>query len=189
MIHDIGRDLEESLQTLGVPFKVVDGPEDTSTATYARERIVIEHDLDAGDRYVAVKSQHGNPKQHRGCQQGVKITIHAQSPKVGAMLFEHRRRAAEVRDAVVCALDEIAKARHNNWDPTGGRFVEPTDLEQSARPGGATYELKFWFDRGISKRTWNGDVRPTASVGPGGIVITSTDSISTNGSGSSETAC
>lgn len=164
MIHEIGVELGAQLKTRGVPFAVVDGPEQTVTTTGARERIVIEHDEKAGDRFTAPFSQRPNPSHRKTRGIGAKITIYAQSAKAGAMPFEHRRRAEEVLDHVIVCMDHVAGVRKNAWTATGGAFVQPADLAKSEKISGAVYELRFTFDRAVMDRTWAGDAKPEAAI-------------------------
>lgn len=168
MIHDIGQALQAKLREAG--FKsalVVDGPESTETATWGRERIVIEHD-DGGDRFSHVRSQRRNPDHVATREVGAKIRVYAQSTKQGAQDWEHRRRAEKIVDQIVVALGKIAADEtpiYNVWEPTSGRFFTPADLEISARKGGAAYELGVTFARAVMVKTWAGDIAEEVTVG------------------------
>lgn len=177
MIHEIGVELSAKLKARGCPLPVVDGPERTGTSTGSRERIVIEYDENAGDRFGAVRSQRQNPKHRFTRAQGAKITIYAQSGAAGALEFEHRRRASHVLDLVLVAMDEVAIARTNAWAPTGGKFFTPVDMAMSEVIAGAAYELTFTFDRAVFTQTWAGDVQPQTTLGPDGVSITNTTNV------------
>lgn len=170
MIHEIGVELAARLVVSGTPFPVVDGPESTKTATWGRERIVIERS--GGDSFSAARSQHINPKHRRTRNIGGKITIYAQSPLSGATNFEHERRAEAVLDQVLVALDYVAAVRKNSWTPTGGEFVAPEDIKDSERRGGAVYELRFTFERAVMARTWANANRPEFTFGAGTLSST-----------------
>lgn len=163
MIHEIGKELDARLKSRGVPLRVVDGPERGKPTTGARERIVIEHDTKAKDVFGPARSQRPNGKHVATRRMACKITVYAQSGVAGGKDFEHRRRAESVVDQIVVGLHEVAKARKNEWTPTGGAFVEAEDLKGSEVIAGAVYELTFLFDRGVEERDWDGDLRPTAS--------------------------
>lgn len=167
MIHEIGIELQAHLRARGCPFAVVDR-ESMKTSSWARERVVIEHDED-GDSFSNVVSQHKNPKHRMTRRIGAKLTIYAQSSKSGALEFEHRRRAEHVLDLVLGAMVEVAVARKNAWAPTRGRFVQPVDLEDSEKFGGVVYELAFTFDRAVHEQTWAGDIQPEMTLGANGI--------------------
>lgn len=171
MLHEIGVELGAALAAQGCPLRVIDGPEPTKTTTYARERIVIEHD-DA-DGFVPTQSQHRNPKIRMVRNVAAKVTIYAQSPAAGAMEWEHTRRAEHVLDLVLVALDYVVSVRKNRWTIKGGGFVRPDDLAKSDTQGGAVYALTFAVERGVYEQKWNGDVRPQVT----GVPITSTDRI------------
>lgn len=186
MLHEIGVELGFALAAQGCPLKVIDGPEPTKTTTFARERIVLEHD--DGDSFGPTRSQHRNPKFRMVRSVAAKITIHAQSAADGATAWEHRRRAEHVLDLVLVALEKVVVARKNGWTPKGGGFVRADDLQKSEVAGGAVYELTFTVERGVYEQKWNGDVRPQVS----GVTITGTDRITlANGPSDQtpETAC
>lgn len=171
MIHEIGRELQAALRAKGCPFNVVDGPEGQATTTYARERIVIEHD-EAGDSFGPTRSQSRNPRNRMIRNVGVKITIYAQSSASGALEFEHRRRAEHVLDLVLVALEKVITARHNGWVVKAGRFINPEDLAKSETIGGAVYELSFTVERGVFDTTFTNAARPEFTMGAGGISST-----------------
>jgi hypothetical protein len=187
MIHEVSVDLAANLKAQGCPIVVVDGPEPTKTATFGRERIVIEH-ADS-DSYAPPWSQQRNPHKCMTRNIGAKLTIYAKSPKAGALVFEHRRRCEQILDMVLCALSKVAAVRKHNGGflPTGGRFITPADLEASERPGGAVYELNFAVQRAVNDVTWSGDAQPEATVGGvDGVGFNNSTRVSVNGSGSYE---
>lgn len=196
MIHELGVELQAALVALGCPLPVVDGPENTKSTTYARERIVLEHD-EKGDSFGPVRTQHRNPKSRMTRIMGVKATIYAKHPYAGALEFEHRRRANHALDLVLVALGNAAAARHNVYTPTAGRFITPEDLAGSERVQGAAYELTFTIDRAVEARTWAGAAGEEVTVIEG--MITSTTKVSGNAAddddnpynvpASAETAC
>lgn len=171
MIHEIGVELGVQLAAVNCPLKVLDGPENTKTVTYARERIVIEHDP-TGDKFSNNKSQQKNPKIRVIRNIGVKITIYAQEASGGAMDWEHRRRAEHVLDLVLVALEKVLVARHNGWTLSGGRFIDPNDLATSEVQGGSVYELTFSVERGVYVQTWTGNARPEMTILPTTIQTT-----------------
>lgn len=170
MIHEIGTELKARLVVAGCPIPVVDGPEQSKTVTWGRERIVIERS--GKDSFGPVRSQHINPKHRYTRKISGKITIYAQSPVSGATVFEHERRADAILDQVLCAMAYVKAARKNAFEPTGGQFFLPEDLKESERRGGAAYELTFTFDRGVSERTWANAIRPEFTFGSGSITHT-----------------
>ena len=165
MIHEIGVELTAFLREQGCPFPVVDGPERDRTNTFARERIVLEYADDGSDSFAPKHMARGNPKSLFTRVIACKATIYASSPAAGPREFEHRRRADRVLDQVLVGLYEVIVGRKNVVAFQGGRYLEPEDLKPSERPGGAVYELKFTFDRGIAKTTWKGDGLPEATIG------------------------
>lgn len=192
MVHDIGRALEAKLVSRKCPFKVIDGPEDTATTTWGRERIVIERDLDAGDGFAPTRSQRPNPAHRMVRLIPMKLTIYAKEPKLGATRFEHEGRADHVADLVLIALGDITGDQSpifNMWSQQSGRFVTPEDLAESERSAGAVYELRVTVERAVKEQDFKGAVAPEATVGPGGVVINSQTNVSTPAGGGSQTAC
>lgn len=186
MLHEIGIELGAALAAQGCPFKVFDGPERTQTTTFARDRIVIEHD--DGDAFTAVRGQRANPKHRMTRNVAAKITIYAQVKAAGSLDWEHRRRAEHVLDLVLVGLEKVILARKNGLSVKSGRFFVAEDLKKSESIGGAAYELKFTVERGVFEQKFDATIRPQVS----GVAITGTDRITTtNGpeGQSSETAC
>lgn len=190
MMHEIGEELDAFLREARCPLRVIDGPERTQTTAMGRERIVIEHDDDTGDRFAPARGQHRNPRHRMTRVAGGKLTIYVQSGRTGAMPFEHRRRAQHVLDLVLVGLEKVIAARqarsaddrHITWSPVSGRFVQPADLEASEHRNGAVYELRFTFDHGVRVLPWNGELAPEATIGgPNGVRIRSTTKVSLAG--------
>ena len=194
MIHEIGVELQAHFTARGCGLPVIDGPEFRPTTTYARERVVIEHDP-AGDGYASRHRADTNMRTWLTRNVGVKITIYAQRPNRGAIYWEHIRRAEQVLDMVQVGLSVIAKKRGNLLDLRSSKLVFPDDLKDGETPGGAVYELFCTFDRGVADRTWGGEA-PVATVpivapfASGGPYITTTTTVSgfvTDGGTSTET--
>jgi len=169
MLHEIGRELEARLLAKGCPFKVYDR-ESTAPTTWARNRVVVEHDDSGSDSFAAgQKGQSRNPKNRYVRSYGIKITIYAQSSANGAREFEHRRLAEKALDHVLVAMDYVAAVRLNEWLPKGGKWIRIADLEKSEVHGGAVYELTATFDRGVAERTWAGAIRPATDLRSGTV--------------------
>lgn len=195
MIHEIGVELGAALAGRKCPIKVIDGPEhNRKTTTGARERIVIEHDMQSGDTFGPKHvSDNRQPAKSITVFVAAKITIYAQCPSKNAIYWEHVRRAEKIRDMVVFALREVIVQRKNTYNFRGGKFVYPDDLKESETPGGAAYELYFTVDRGITDNNWDDTGAATTTIeavypgtSPTGIIIKNTDT-ATGPDGSSET--
>jgi len=192
MIHEIGVELGAQISAKGCPFPVVDGPEYRPTTTFARERIVIEHNPSSGDAFTqpgegARHQADLNPRTLMSRVIGVKITIYAKSPTRAAIYWEHKRRAEQVLDMVLCGLYKVVKIRKNLLSVKSGKFVLPDDLKESETPGGAVYELLITVDRGVADRNWDGTAGPTVTV-PTGMIKSKTQASDEEG-GETETAC
>jgi hypothetical protein len=186
MIHELGVELAAYLGSKGCPFVdfVVDGPELRPTTTFARERIVIEHDMQGGDTFTPRTVANREPGRIRLNRViGVKLTIYAQCPNKGAAYWEHVRRAEHVLDMVLAGLDIIKVKRKNHLVWRGGKFVFPEDFKPETA-GGAVYELAFTFDRGVAVKNWDGTAEGTATitsvypVSSSGVIIQNTDNVS-----------
>jgi hypothetical protein len=164
MIHEIGTELGAKLSAKGCPLPVIDGPESTKTTTGARERIVIEHDEDAGDSFASAVTQHKNPKMRMIRNIGVKITIYAQAVSAGSTHWEHRRRAEHVVDLVMVALYDTLKIRRNGFQIKKAGFIQPSDLQASEAIAGAVYQVTLSIERGVYDQTWAGDKRPEGTL-------------------------
>ena len=179
MIHQLGVELRAALGALApvaCPLPVVDGPEPAQTTTFGRERIVIEHDYDASERFVEPRSQHqitGRPGNF-GPQQfnrhiAAKLSIYGQSSSPGALHWEHRRRVEHLLDLVLVQLRAVTMRRKNWLVLTGGRFFVPADLKATEIAGGAAYELKFTVERGVYEQDYAGNIAGTFKVIDGSI--------------------
>lgn len=180
MLYQIARELETALKAQHVPFPVVFGPQPSDDLYAGRERIVIDHRGPGGDSFGPPKSQHLNPKMPLIRQQGARIRIYARSPLSGAAWHDHAERAEQVLDHVLAELDAIVRHRKNTLTFGAGGFIEPEDAAGTETQAGAVYEFEVAIDRGVFRRTWEGDKRPEVTVGgTGGISITSTTKAST----------
>jgi hypothetical protein len=187
MVHDIGVALQAKLAARKCPFKVIDGPEDTGSTTWGRERIVIERDRDAGDGFGPTRSQRPNPVHRMVRLIAIKVTIYAKEPKTGAVRFEHEGRADHVADLVLIAMGDVAAGTapiFNVWTQKDARFVTPEDLEGSERFGGAVYEMKLAVERAVKEQDFKGAIAAEATVGVD-VDIKNTTTIA----GSLETGC
>lgn len=195
MIHEIGVELQAFMLSRGCGFPVIDGPEKRGTTTFARERVVIEHDEDGGDSYGPRHRADTNVRTRITREVGVKITIYAQRPNKGATYWEHKRRAEQVLDMVQVGLDIIGNKRSNLVAFRSSKFVTTADLKDGETQGGAVYEAFITFDRGVADRNWDGSAPnktvPIVAAGQsGGPVITATTTVSgstENGGSSTET--
>ena len=190
MIHAIATELGAALREQKCPIAVIDGKESTTATTAARERIVVEHDDQAGDSFVAPRGAHANPRMPRGRMVGVKITIYAQATSVGASspaAWEHRRRAERILDLVIPAIHAITSERRVQYELRRGGFVPLEDQAESDIESGAVYELSLSVERGVFDTTWAGAKRPETTVGEDGVSISTTVRASVDGGATFET--
>lgn len=171
MIHAIGQDLSAALAARRCPIRVFDASdiEQVTNVSVKPERITIERDEDAGDSFRAPRgaTPRANP-QLRGVRNiGVKLTVYAQSPAAGAKAYEHERRAERILDLLYCSIQDVASARKNGVEIKGGKFVRSEDAKASDVKGGATYELRLTWERGITDKPWDDVLQPEITVGAG----------------------
>jgi hypothetical protein len=188
MIRKLVQELRTNLEAKNCPVEIVEGPEPHGTASFGRERIVVEYG--ERDTFDPPWSQQPNPTRRMTRIVSAKLTIYSQSTKAGAMPWEHRRRAEHILDMALCALSKIQSVRkgRNAFLPDSGRFVVPADLEGSERHGGAVYELTFTFQRAVEDVTWQGDAETEVTIDGGvdGVGVNNSTRVSINGSGSYE---
>lgn len=167
MISAICADVQTRLEALGCHFPVVDGPEDTDTIGFTRERVVVEYDDGGSDRFSPPTNPNAQGRKKRMFfvrTMALKVTVIAQSPKKGALYLEHRRRCEHVVDLVLVAFAEVADDRKNQFVPLAGRPWTPKDQEKGATTAGYGYAFTCTFDRGVFKTTFKGEERPTAAL-------------------------
>ena len=185
MIREVGVELQARLRTRGVPLVVVDGPEPENTTTWGRERIVIERDREAAGVFGAPRSQSLNPKRYFNLTEPWKITIYAQSARVGSTVAEHERRVMNVARCVMNALKYVAAVRKNGFDGGTFQLITPPDLVGAQRPGGAVCELKFTWEHGAQDVDFVGEAKPTGTITTGAH----TTIVRTTDADAGETAC
>jgi hypothetical protein len=165
VIHYVGTDLQAQLAAHLCPITVHDGPELRPPTTPARERVIIEHDMSGSDAYLSTHTPGNKPPRTRLTRNvACKITLYAKDPRPGSMYWEHVQRAERILDLVLIGLDIVAKQRANIVQFKSGKFIFPKDLSSSETPGGATYELLFNFDRGVTDRNWDGSTDGTFTI-------------------------
>ncbi len=184
MLYEISKALQTEINAKGVPFVVKYGPERTNGGV-TNERIVLD---EAEDTYSPSVSQHRNPRSPMTNQAGAVLRVYARSALVGAAVQDHRRRARDVADRAIVALDKIIRGtRRSQWTVAGGRWLAPEESTESETWGGAIYELRFFVARAVLDTTWAGDARPTSEA----LTFSSTTQsrIATAAGETAETAC
>ena len=195
MIHEIGVELRAALVANGCPVPVVDSTdlsERGQANAVPRERIVVGRVIGEPEPIVGPKGTGRNPLHIRDRHLAAKVTIWAQSPRPGALSFEHERRCDTIIDQVIGQLVKVLSARKNSYEIGAGRFIEPVDAKGSEIPNFAVYEIPFVVGRAVEMRTWAGAAAAEATLGGvGGITLTSrtTTSLSGDDPPAAETAC
>lgn len=170
---DIAKALKSRLVAKGCPLQTIVLDEETDserkgTNTGARERIVLERDVDASDAFSEVRGQHGNPKHKLTRSVPFKLTIYAQNSKTGALSLEHEARMDALVETVIASLDDVLRADLQVlWRMTGGGFVRPDDFAESKRQPGLVYAMTFTADRAVRGVTFAGAAREEAELTEG----------------------
>lgn len=179
MLYAIARELETALRAQHVPIPVVFGPEPAESIGTGRERIVFEYAGQGADSIAPPKTQHPNPRMPLIRNQGARVRIFARANVSNATWHEHAERGEQILDHVLAELDAIVRRRKNAITYGSGGFIELLDAEGSLVWSGAVYELDVAIDRGVFRKTWEGDKRPEAVIGgAGGVTLTSTTKVS-----------
>jgi hypothetical protein len=178
MLYVISRELEYALKAQHVPFPVVFGPERAEEVASSRERIVVEYRGAGGDSYGPPKQMHANPRMAATCKEGARLRIFARSNLTGATWHDHAERAKRVAHHIIAELIPVVRMRKCEIALGAGGFVELGDTAGSATQSAAVYELVFEIECAVYRRTWEGDKRPEATLGQGGLRITSTTKVS-----------
>ena len=174
MIYKMSRDLGLMLITRKFPIRVEFGPERTARDAASDSVIVVERDFAASD---AFDFTHGvNPNARRSSSRGLAAvaTIYARSSLPGVRPSDHEDFCETLLDALLISLNEWVKQATGvefGVSPGGitdGRYV-PIDSAEEIWPG-VKYVLKFRIPRGVSKRDYDGNARPTGT--PAGIETT-----------------
>lgn len=178
-LREIARAVDAALAARSVPVRVAAGPEKTTPTTYARERVVIEHD--GGDTFSAPRSQKLNPRALMNRSVGAAVRIYARSSVAGADVLDHRGRAEEILDHTLHAIDAVLRGeRKSTWSVVGGGFEDLPDLANSDARAGALYVLRIAYDRAVLDVAWStGAAAEEAEFGGAtGVVLTNQTQVS-----------
>lgn len=164
MLYQIAHELDDALKAQGVPFRVVFGPEATTSVGTSNERIVFDQLIDdQRDQIVVPKTTVPNMPLIRW--QAARIRIFARAPVAGAQWHEHAERAEQILDRVAVELQVVVRTRKNAIVFNACGFVSLVDEKGSAVWSGAVYDLYFAIDRGIHRTNWRGEGRKKVVIG------------------------
>jgi hypothetical protein len=162
VLYELHKDVQALLAAQKYPVKVRFGPERITRDKYREgHAIVIEHDTDAGDSFVAPRGLRTNPRRVRDHTQGAKATVYARSSLPNAHRGDHERECMKIVHAFVAAMykwgaegrvGDIPVSKAGYLAPTGGPEVWP----------GVVYELRFTVACGVYDRTYVGEQNPGA---------------------------
>ena len=182
MIHEIGVELKAALAANGCPLVVVDGPEYGASVLSPVERVVIERDRDRDEPVVGPKGAGRNPRHAFDRVLAAKVTIYARDTRSGAAHYEHERRADDLVDEVLVALQKVIRTRKNAGFGIGaGRWVTLEDAKGTPVTTFAVYSIPFTVPRAVEARTYAGAAATEVDLGPTGAVLTNVVRISEQG--------
>lgn len=192
MLYEISKELGTVLQSKGVPFPVIYGPERVVPLTMAPQRIVLERDRQGGDSLGPVRVPGGNPRLRGVRAIGAIIRVYAKSSLAGAAVHDHERLADQAVDKIFVALDNILRgARKTLWVVQSSKLLDADELSMQGLETwpGVVYEIRFSVDRGVLDTTWKGEARPEVLLGPGGVALGNTTKVGVVGMPAIETSC
>lgn len=179
MLREIAAELEANLGLIECPLHVIPGPEPAATTTFARERIVLEHDEKTPDQFKAPRvAGQKNPRIRLIRDVAAKLTIYAQAPGAGATHWEHRRRAEHILDLVLVQLQKtVVYARQTGMTIGRGSFIEPADLAASEAIRGAAYQLEFTLERAVIEQNYDSSIAGEGTFSHTVNTVSSTDTV------------
>lgn len=150
------------------PFAVVYAPERFERANMDPV-ITFERDRQATEKIGTARGAQANPNKMYTRQLPCKIKIYARDNKRGASIRDHEELADYLVDAVITALEEWSHAeRGGEIMYSEANFMTPDELEadEHAPEGytGAVYLLRFSIGRGVVKRDYLKQARPTGTL-------------------------
>jgi hypothetical protein len=169
--------LDAELKKRKFPFRVKYAPERTDRANASNPVILFMRDAEASEKIEAPKGNQPNPNKRRTRRIPCKIKIYAASTLPGATLPEHEELADYLVDAIVIALDEWNSSESGGGIEFGemafltpDELVDPTTGKPESWPG-VVFVIRFSIGRGVVKRDYLKQARPTAAINGTGSTV------------------
>jgi hypothetical protein len=165
MIYRMMREIEADLQARKYPLVFVYNPANPRQ-TYGRRGVVeVERDTERGETFNPVVGVGTNPRRMGTRLLGVKWTIYAQSGLDGAMRNDHENECDLYVDAIQIALAEWGKVSGAGYiEVTEARYLSAAERDGADLTSDVAYLLRFAVPRGVVKKTYEGQARPSAAV-------------------------
>ena len=167
MIYALHYDLKGMLDELKFPIHWLYGPTPVTVDGYPALTVVVERNRDGqSDAIRAPQGAHPNARQSRVRELPAKITIYARETAVaGAHIGDHETLCEKVVDALIVALAEWGTAaKVGTIAITEARYLRADERADVEKWPGVVYVLRFTVPRGVRRRDFLGNARPTGTV-------------------------
>lgn len=122
--------------------------------------VLVEQPKDGTkDRIGPAIGQVRNPKRVASRQIAFRIEVHAQSTKAGAALQDHEALAHRIADMVQVAIENAT------WGDCQFLSKEDLQLRGIEQWSALVYEMRGYMVHPVSDRDWEGEGKPTATIG------------------------
>lgn len=172
---ELSRWLGTELAARKFPYRVIYAPERTDRAS-VMPVILLSRDLDASESVGTPKGQQANPHKSSTRRIPCKLKIYARASLPGSSVIDHEELADYLVDAVLVALDEWSTAQRGGGIEYGEmQFMTPEELvTDDGKPEGwpgLVYLIRFTIGRGVVKRDFLKQARPTGSINGVGSTV------------------
>lgn len=168
MIYDLHYDLRTMLTELKFPIDWRYGPLPLDPSGYPDLTVVVERDRDgASDAIRPPQGAHPNARQMRVRELPAKIMVFARESAIAnAQIGDHERLCEKIVDALIVALAEWGTAaRVGTITPTESRYLRKDERADVEVWPGVVYLMRFAVPRGVLRRDFLGNARPTGTIG------------------------
>jgi hypothetical protein len=168
-VAEVAREVGEKLKAAKFPFRVVYAPERTDRSDMSNPVILFMRDRMNGEDIEPPKGQQANGRLVLNRKTGVEVRIYACSSLPSARAQDHEELADYLIDAVLVALEEVCKeGRFSPFEYGEARFLYPSELvfddNEPEKYRGVVFVLRLKIGRGVVKRDYLKQVRPTTTV-------------------------
>lgn len=179
MIYRMMRDIEAELQLRKYPLIFAYEPSHPGATYGHRGYVEVQRDTERGDVFNPPTGIQSNPRKLGTRLVGVKWTVYAQSGIDGAMRNDHEHECDLYIDAIQCAIEDWGKASGagaiNVYE---ARYLSAAERVGADLANDVAYVIRLAVPRGVVRRTYEGQGKPTAAV----TTATNTTEVSVPGS-------
>lgn len=163
-VYEMSRNIGEMLDEQKFPFEVRYVPERTQIEQTAPTQIHFTRCRVAPDLIGAPQGQQRNPRKSYTRKLCVDVLVYASSTLPGAMIQEHEDLCDQLVDALVVRVDEwCTAARAGEPEYVEMRYMGVDELPGLEGWPGVVYLLRFRIGRGVTRKDFLGEGRPTGS--------------------------